>query len=141
MKAYIAVEPLLVRNRRREPGSKVSLTEKDGARLLAMGHVTLPPAAPAVAGAVPKTDVFEPSPSPQGNQESTQKGEASQDAAPSPLNLNTADTTALEALPYIGPKTAERLIQNRPFATLDQAREASGLSTAKWAELLPQLSL
>ncbi|MGD1907405.1 MAG: ComEA family DNA-binding protein [Leptolyngbyaceae cyanobacterium] len=99
-------------------------------------------------GATPDVNVYPPPlapespiPSQEGDQQSTKKGEASQDAAPSPLNLNQAEEAALEALPYIGPKTAERLIDNRPYETLDQAREASGLSAAKWDELLPQLSI
>jgi competence protein ComEA len=100
------------------------------------------------SGAVPKTDVFEPphselNPIGVASRQSAPDpiGAASRQSAPTPLNLNQADRAALEALPHIGKSTAGKIIAARPYQTLDQAREAAGLSEAKWAELLPQLSL
>lgn len=76
-------------------------------------------------GAVPMTDVFDPD----------------EVLEPARLNVNQADRNALEALAHVGARTADKIIAARPFQTLTQAHLASGLSSAKWADILPQLSL
>lgn len=55
--------------------------------------------------------------------------------APTLLDLNTADVDKLVALPHIGPAIAEKLIQARPFESLEDAQTASGLSKSKWSDL------
>lgn len=50
-------------------------------------------------------------------------------------NLNTASPEALALVRYIGPVTAQKLIDLRPYASLEEARVASGLAEAKWAEI------
>lgn len=62
-------------------------------------------------------------------------------ATPAPVSLNTASESALEKLPHIGPATAGKLIAQRPYESLDDAHQAAGLSEAKWAEILPQVTL
>lgn len=50
-------------------------------------------------------------------------------------DLNTATEAELKALKYIGAATAKKLIQARPLATLEAAKEASGLTDEQWSEL------
>ena len=51
------------------------------------------------------------------------------------LNLNTATTAELEALPEIGPKTAELIIQARPIKNLEALATVRGIGPKKIAAL------
>ena len=55
------------------------------------------------------------------------------------VNVNTADATALEALPGIGEVIAQRIVdyrtQNGPFATIDQLEDVSGIGPSILAEI------
>jgi len=57
------------------------------------------------------------------------------------ISLNNASEQELIDLPHIGTVTAGRILAQRPYASLDDARQASGLSASKWAELLPLVTL
>ena len=56
-------------------------------------------------------------------------------AGGAPLDINTADAAALEALPGIGPALAAAIVEHRqragPFATVDELVEVSGIGPAK----------
>jgi competence protein ComEA len=60
-------------------------------------------------------------------------------ALPPKLNLNTATATELDALPGVGPVTAQRIVDHRtrkgPFASVDQLREVEGIGDSKLAKL------
>jgi hypothetical protein len=58
-----------------------------------------------------------------------------------PLSLNSATEEQLIDLPHIGSVTAGRLLAQRPYDDLEDARQAAGLSASKWAELLPLVDL
>lgn len=79
----------------------------------------------------------EPEPATALSEENTAAGAAT----PALVSLNTASESALEKLPHIGPATADKLIAQRPYESLDDAHQAAGLSEAKWAEILPQVTL
>ena len=48
-----------------------------------------------------------------------------------PVDLNTADQKALEALPGVGPATAKKIIAARPFKSLEDLSKVKGMSKAK----------
>lgn len=60
-------------------------------------------------------------------------------AVPPKLNLNAATATELDALPGVGPVTAQRIVDHRtrkgPFASVDQLREVEGIGDSKLAKL------
>jgi len=55
------------------------------------------------------------------------------------LNLNAATATELDALPGVGPVTAQRIVDHRtrkgPFASVDQLRDVDGIGDSKLAKL------
>ncbi|MEU3650892.1 ComEA family DNA-binding protein [Lentzea sp. NPDC034063] len=68
------------------------------------------------------------------------QGGAAQAGAPQPkLNLNSATATELDALPGVGPVTAQRIVDHRtrkgPFASVDQLRDVEGIGDSKLARL------
>lgn len=48
-----------------------------------------------------------------------------------PVDLNSADLKALEALPGVGPATAKKIIAARPFKSVDDLSRVKGMSKAK----------
>jgi len=63
---------------------------------------------------------------------STSKTAATQAASTEPLDLNTADKTALEALPGIGPALADKIIAARPFKKVEDLINVKGIGQAKF---------
>lgn len=93
-----------------------------------------------VVGAVP------PDPPPPASGVSNAGIGAGSPASPSgdgagPVNLNTADETALDALPGVGPVTAAAIIAwrdaNGPFTDVEQLGEVDGIGPARLARLRP----
>ncbi|MBK9101395.1 MAG: ComEA family DNA-binding protein [Austwickia sp.] len=64
---------------------------------------------------------------------------------PVPVNLNTADASALDELPGIGPKIAERIIAWRAahgrFTTIDELGEVAGIGDAMLVRLRPLVTV
>ena len=56
-------------------------------------------------------------------------------AAAGPVNLNTADAAALDALPGVGPATAAAILEHRGkvggFTSVDQLLDVPGIGEAK----------
>lgn len=65
--------------------------------------------------------------------------------APAPVRLNQADVAALDALPGVGPATAERIVawreEHGPFASIDDVLDVPGIGEAKLAAMRDRLAL
>jgi competence ComEA-like helix-hairpin-helix protein len=51
------------------------------------------------------------------------------------VNINTADKAALETLPGVGPALADKIIAARPFKSVADLQNVSGLGEAKFAKI------
>jgi competence protein ComEA len=60
---------------------------------------------------------------------------AAKPAPGTPVDLNTADLKALEALPGVGPTLAKRIMAARPIQNLDELAKVKGMSKTKVAAL------
>jgi competence protein ComEA len=58
-----------------------------------------------------------------------------------PVDLNTADLKALEALPGVGPATAKKIIAARPFKSVDDLGKVKGMSKAKMEALKDKVTV
>jgi competence protein ComEA len=73
-------------------------------------------------------------------------GPSSASTAPAgPLDLNTADEAALDALPGIGPSTAKAIVEHRArigrFTSVDQLLDVRGIGAAKLEQLRPLVTV
>lgn len=51
------------------------------------------------------------------------------------VNINTASKEALDALPGIGPSTADKIIAARPYASIEDLKDVSGIGDAKFDDI------
>jgi competence protein ComEA len=63
------------------------------------------------------------------------KSKPAKDAAKGKLNLNTAELSALEDLPGIGPATAKAIVEGRPWKSVDELDKIKGLGENRIAAL------
>lgn len=60
-------------------------------------------------------------------------------AAQSKVNINTADASALDTVPGIGPSTAEKIIadreENGPFSSIEDLKRVSGIGDKKFEDM------
>ncbi len=62
-------------------------------------------------------------------------------APTSPVNINTATAAQLESLPGIGPSRAQEIIDNRPYATVDELDRVDGIGPAIVEDLRPYVTV
>jgi competence protein ComEA len=64
---------------------------------------------------------------------------------PTPLNINTANAEALQALPGIGPLLADRIVADReahgPFRTPEDLLRVPGIGPKRWERIRPLVRL
>ncbi|MHC5537102.1 ComEA family DNA-binding protein [Singulisphaera rosea] len=53
------------------------------------------------------------------------------------MNTNTASVAELEALPGIGKVLARRIVEGRPYATVDELERVPGIGPKRLAEIRP----
>ena len=63
------------------------------------------------------------------------RGELAGEAAKGKVNLNTAELSALEDLPGIGPATAKAIVEGRPWKSVDELDKIRGLGKSRIAAL------
>lgn len=58
----------------------------------------------------------------------TKEAAAKKEAAATKVDVNTADTATLETLPQIGPATAKKIVENRPYKSYQELQTKAGLN-------------
>jgi competence protein ComEA len=65
--------------------------------------------------------------------------------APGPVDLNRATATELDALPGVGPATAQAIVSHRdangPFASIDDLEQVRGIGPAKLDAIRPLVTV
>ncbi|MBI2404837.1 helix-hairpin-helix domain-containing protein [Candidatus Gottesmanbacteria bacterium] len=67
-----------------------------------------------------------------------QRQETSQNGS---VNINTASQNELESLPGVGPVTAKKIIDNRPYQTLEELVSKKAVGNALFEKIKGSLSL
>ena len=93
------------------------------------------PGAPAAATAPEAKKTVEPAAARKG------KEAKALPAAGTPVDLNTADQKAIEALPGVGPTLAKRIMEARPFQSLDDLSKIKGMTKTKVAALKDKVTV
>lgn len=66
-------------------------------------------------------------------------------AADGKININTADVTALDTLPGVGPSTAQKIVDYRKtnglFSSLEELKSVPGIGDSKYQNLKDKISL
>ena len=78
-------------------------------------------------------------------QKPTSTRSAAKPAVAGTVNINTASATDLQALPGIGAKTAERIVEyrqkNGPFKKVEDLMNVRGIGEKNFLKLKPQLTI
>ena len=61
--------------------------------------------------------------------------------AAAPVDVNSADLSALAALPGIGDKTAQEIVKGRPYKSVDDLAKVKGIGEKKLAKLKPLVTV
>ncbi len=78
---------------------------------------------------------------PKVGEKGAQSGETVMGSATSTVNINTASSEELEKLSGVGPATAKKIIDNRPYQTLEELVSKNALGQTLFERLKGQLAL
>jgi competence protein ComEC len=56
------------------------------------------------------------------------------------IDINSASQTELESLPGVGPTIARRIIEGRPYRTVDDLQRVKGIGEKRWSEIRPYVT-
>jgi competence protein ComEA len=62
-------------------------------------------------------------------------------AAGALVDINTADQKALEALPGVGPATAQEIVKGRPYKSVDDLANVKGIGKSKLEKIRPLVTV
>jgi competence protein ComEA len=71
----------------------------------------------------------------------TEKPQTAQTPTDGKVSINTATSAELDVLPGIGPVTAQKIISNRPYATLEQLKEKKAVNNATFEKIKEKIKL
>lgn len=94
---------------------------------LTVGQAPAAPAPPAAPAKKPEAAA----PAKAAEKKAPAKAEKPAAAPAAPVDLNTADQKALEALPGVGPAMAKKIMAGRPYKSVDDLSKIKGMSKAK----------
>jgi DNA uptake protein ComE-like DNA-binding protein len=57
-----------------------------------------------------------------------------------PIDLNTASEKQLETLPGVGPAIARRIVEGRPYRTVDELLRVKGIGEKRLEEVRPYVT-
>lgn len=134
--SYRVLQPIFDGQTTYEIGQVVpddTFSEVGAIALMDVNAIAPLPTPPVPAQAEPHTQTFHP--------EASETLAVEAEPVTASISLNQATEQELIDLPHIGTVTAGRILAQRPYDSLDDARQASGLSASKWAEILPLVTL
>jgi competence protein ComEA len=71
----------------------------------------------------------------------SQSSESAEELGHVRINVNTADAKALELLPGIGPVSAQKVIDGRPYSRVEDLLERNAVSSATFEKIKDQISV
>lgn len=75
------------------------------------------------------------------NKTSQAAASASRDSKSKKVNINTASKSELESLPGVGPAIADSIISARPFKSVRDLKDVSGIGEQRFQEILPHVTV